>query len=200
MSAKKTTSKPTPLPSLVKAHKPTVDENAHTIAQSLNLGVRRIYQLVKEGVLPGIGRGECDIVRYLEAYVRYLQSAMSAKASIDSDGAVLSGKDQRTKLLAVQTEREELELAREKSQVIAVADYSVTIAHMIIETKARLKAVAPRVAVQLVGESSRVMIQAKIDKGIDEALADLSKSVPRFLRATVVLPGPDDDACTPLES
>jgi hypothetical protein len=45
---------------------------------------------------------------------------------------------------------------------------------MVLMTKARLLAVPARLAVDLVNETSRVMIQAKIEKAIKEALTTLA--------------------------
>ena len=46
---------------------------------------------------------------------------------------------------------------------------------MVLVTKARIMAIAPRVAPELVGETSRIMIQAKIECACKEALSYLAK-------------------------
>jgi hypothetical protein len=48
-------------------------------------------------------------------------------------------------------------------------------ADLILVTKARVLAVGARVAPELVGETSRVMIQAVIEKAHKEALSHLAK-------------------------
>ena len=47
---------------------------------------------------------------------------------------------------------------------------------LVLTTKARIMAIAPRLAPELVGETSRVMIHAKLEKALKEALATLAKS------------------------
>jgi hypothetical protein len=49
------------------------------VAQVCNLTVRRIQQLAREGVLPREAHGEYDLVACMQAYIRYLQAAMSTK-------------------------------------------------------------------------------------------------------------------------
>lgn len=70
----------------------------------------------------------------------------------------------------------EIELAKERGQLIAVADVEAAVTDLVLTTKARVMAIAPRLAPEMVGETSRVMIQAKIDKAHREALSYLAKA------------------------
>jgi hypothetical protein len=45
---------------------------------------------------------------------------------------------------------------------------------LVVMTKARILATPPRIAPEVMGESSLVMIQAKIEKGLKEALSHLA--------------------------
>ena len=67
-----------------------------------------------------------------------------------------------------------MELARERSLVISINDYERTLADLILTTKARIMAIPPRLAPDLVGETSRVMVQAKLEKACKESLAYLA--------------------------
>jgi UDP-N-acetylglucosamine transferase subunit ALG13 len=153
-------------------------ETLDDAAEALNLTPQRITQLVKEGVLPRVARGEYEVVACLRAYVRYLQRAVAQKAQMTDDGTIVTTAGQRSALLAVQLEREQLELAKEKGLVMAVTDHYQVLAHLIVETKARVMAVGARVAGLLVGETSRVMIQAKIEAEHKIALTELAAKAP----------------------
>lgn len=143
------------------------------ISQALNVSIRRVNQLTSDG-LPRESRGQYDLGKCMLWYIRYLQNALSSKASLDDDGELVSTKHQRSALLALQVERERLALAKERGEVLAIADYEQRLSHLIIETKARIMSVGPRVAPLLVGESSRMMIQATIEKAHKEALSHLA--------------------------
>lgn len=149
-------------------------------AQALNITVRRVNQLAKEGVLPREGRGDYNLGKCMAAYIRYLQAALAKKATMDEDGNVSSLQGSRQALIQVQIERERFELEREKKLHIPIATHEFIISDLIQETKARVRAVGSRISQDLVGETSRLMIQAKIEKAHDEALRQLAKLVPRL--------------------
>jgi RNA processing factor Prp31 len=48
-----------------------------------------------------------------------------------------------------------------------------------METKARMMSIPARAAADVVGETSRVMVQAKIEKRVREAMSHLSDSSPQ---------------------
>jgi len=85
-------------------------------------------------------------------------------------------------------EREGLHLLKIKGELMAVEDHLRVISDMILETKARVMAVAARVAPQLQGQTSRVMIQAVVEKALRDALTDLAERVPKFTK-----PEPSED-------
>lgn len=149
--------------------------NPDKVAQALNITPSRVHQLVKEG-LPKEGRGQFDPVKCLLWYVRYLQAALEKKAVPTLDGGFVGEREERVRLLRADADLREIELARERSQLVAFTDVEAWVTDLILTTKARVLAMAPRLAPALVGETSRVMIQAKIEKAAKEALAYLAKA------------------------
>ena len=145
------------------------------IAAVLNLEVRRIQQLVHEG-LPKKLRGRYDRDECVDFYIRYLQALVEKKAIVDPGGEVLANeRESRLRLLKADADLREIELARERSQLVTIDDVEKEMTDLVLSTKARVMAVAPRVAPELVGETSRVMAQAKIEKALKDALLNLSK-------------------------
>ena len=142
------------------------------VASALNLTRQRVQQLVKEG-LPREARGRYDAVKCMLWYVRYLQGVLEKRSMPTADGGERAD---RVRLLRAQADLKEMELARQQSSVIPVADYERTLAVIIQTTTARVMAIAPRAAVEVIGQSSRTMVQALIEKECKEALAYLSKS------------------------
>ena len=148
--------------------------NAEKIAQALNLTESRVHQLVKEG-LPKEARGQYDPVKCMWWYIRYLQRALERKAVPTLDGGFVGEREERIRLLRADADLREIELAKERSQLVSIDDVEREMTDLILTTKSRIMAVAPRLAPELLGETSRVMVHAKIDKALKEALLALSK-------------------------
>jgi phage terminase Nu1 subunit (DNA packaging protein) len=145
------------------------------IAEKLNLTPSRIQQLVQEG-LPKKLRGKYDVDECTGFYIRYLQALVEKKVIVDAGGeALASERESRLRLLRADAELREIELARERGQLVSIVDVEKEMIEMILTTKARVLAIAARVAPELVGENTRLMIQAKIDRECREALMHLSK-------------------------
>jgi phage terminase Nu1 subunit (DNA packaging protein) len=151
---------------------PTAD--AVKIAQALNLTEQRVHQLVKEG-LPKEGRGQFDPVKCMLFYIRYLQRALEKKSVPTLDGGFVGEREERVRLLRADADLREMELAKERGLLVAIQDVETEMTNLVLTTKARIMAVAPRLAADLVGETSRVMVHAKIEKALKEALLGLSK-------------------------
>jgi phage terminase Nu1 subunit (DNA packaging protein) len=143
------------------------------VAQALNLTEQRVQQLVKEG-MPKEARGQYDPVKCMLWYIRYLQAALEKKSVPVGDGAYAGEREERVRLLRADADLREIELAKERSQLVAIPDIEQMLTDLVLTTKARMMSIPPRLAPELVGETSRVMIQAKIEKAIKEALAYLA--------------------------
>jgi phage terminase Nu1 subunit (DNA packaging protein) len=145
------------------------------LAAILNLSVSRIPQLVHIG-LPKKVRGKYDQDECVGFYIRYLQALVEQKAVVGEGGEVLKNeREERLRLLRADADLREIELARERSQLVMIDDVEKDMSELVLTTKARVMAVAPRVAPEITGETSRVMVQAKIEKSLREALVHLEK-------------------------
>jgi phage terminase Nu1 subunit (DNA packaging protein) len=157
-----------------KAEKPRIVP-IKQLADILNLTESRIQQLVQEG-LPKKLRGRYDRDQCTGWYIRYLQALVEKKVIVDPGGeALASERESRLRLLRADAELREIELARERGQLVSIEDVEREMTDLILVTKARVLAVGARVAPELVGETSRVMIQAVIEKAHKEALSQLAR-------------------------
>jgi phage terminase Nu1 subunit (DNA packaging protein) len=145
------------------------------VASALNLTEQRVQQLVKKG-LPREARGRYDSVKYMLWYVRYLQGVLEKRSMPTPDDGFSGECVERVRLLRAQADLREMELTSQRSSVIPVADYERTLAIVIQTTKARVMAIAPRAAIDVTGQKSRVMVQALIEKQCKEALSYLAKA------------------------
>jgi phage terminase Nu1 subunit (DNA packaging protein) len=144
------------------------------VAQALNLDERRIQQLVKEG-LPREKRGQYDAVKCMLWYIRYLQVVIEKKAVNLGNEGFAGEREERVRLLRADADLREIELAKERGQLVAIQDVEKEMTDLVLTTKARIMAIPPRPAPELVGETSRMMVQAKLEKACKEALAYLAR-------------------------
>lgn len=158
-----------------------IDEICRVLAGDGNPPITkpRITQLAKEG-MPIVGRNQYDPVRCMYWYLGKLRRAVKSRQTENEDGSRSSTEQERKRLLRFQGDQAEVEAAKARGEAMSVADHERILADLVQETKARVRAVGPRIAADLVGETSRTMIQARLEKAHDEALIALSAVVPRY--------------------
>ena len=150
---------------------PTVDVSK--VAAFLNLDERRVQQLVKEG-MPRESRGQYDPIKCAHFYIRFLQHALEKKSVPTLDGGFVGEREERIRLLRADADLREMELAKERGLMVALPDIESMLTDLVLTTKARILAIPPRLAPELVGETSRVMIQAKLERACKESLSYLA--------------------------
>jgi phage terminase Nu1 subunit (DNA packaging protein) len=149
--------------------------NVMRVAAALNLSTQRVQQLVKEG-MPREARGQYDPIRCMRWYILYLQKAIERKTEPTLDGENSGEREARIRLLRANADLKEGELAKLRSQLVALPDVDKVTADLVRSTTARVMAIPARLAPDLVGETSRMMLQAKIEKACKEALKQLARS------------------------
>jgi phage terminase Nu1 subunit (DNA packaging protein) len=147
--------------------------SAKILANLFGITTSRIHQLVKEG-LPKESRGQYDLLKCVRWYVRFLHAAIEKKVVPMGDSYV-GEREERIRSIRADADLKEIELAQKRSQLVSIQDVERSMTDLVLTTKARVMAVAPRLAPDLVGEDSRVMAHAKIEKALKEALLGLSK-------------------------
>jgi hypothetical protein len=153
---------------------PTMLVNIEKLAKALNITGRRIQHLVKVEGMPRGDRGRYDLGACMLFYIRYLQGVIEKRSANVGGGEMLGLNDQRVRGLRADAELKEMELALRRGQTANLLDVRRAISDLVLMTKARLLAVPPRLAVEVMGEGSRVMIQAKIEAAVKDALNQLA--------------------------
>jgi phage terminase Nu1 subunit (DNA packaging protein) len=144
------------------------------VADALNLKPRRVQYLVKEG-LPQESRGQYDPVKCLLWYVRYLQAKLNQKDAPAGERGDAGERQERVRRLRADCEMKEFHLAERRKKLVAVTDVERAVSELVFLVKARMLAIPPRLADELMGVTGRVMRQALIEKAIHEALVQISK-------------------------
>jgi phage terminase Nu1 subunit (DNA packaging protein) len=144
------------------------------LSRILQLTPRRIQQLVKLG-MPKLGPNRYPLEECATFYIDFLQKNLERKGADMADGTLTLFREEKSRTMRVAAELKELELARKRALVVTVEDSKKAFedfAHMI---KARVRAIPPRLADEVLGETSRSMVQAIIEKAIDGALSLAAK-------------------------
>lgn len=159
----------------------TIDEICRILAGDGNEPITkpRITQLVKEG-MPIVGRNQYDPIKCMFWYIGKLRRSVKARQTENDDGSRSSIEQERKRLIKAQADIQEVERAKALGLAMSTTDHERILSDMVQEFVARIRAVPARVAPDVVGETSRTMIQAKFEKGIDEALGQVASKVPRF--------------------
>lgn len=143
---------------------------AVVLADVFNLTPRRLQQLVKEG-LPKATKNKYPLIACTKWYVRFLQNALEKKGAPMGDGSYTLFREEKGRTMRVTAELKELELAERRGLLVTVEDSKHAMEQIVHMLKARLRALPPRLAAELTGENSKIMIQSITATRIDEALA-----------------------------
>jgi phage terminase Nu1 subunit (DNA packaging protein) len=147
--------------------------NVKQIAKLMNLTPRRVQQLAKEG-LPREAKGKYDASKAMQFYIRYLQKALEQKATPDGDGKYTALTGERTRTMRADAELKEIQVAEKRRDLVAVSDVKKALLDLVHMTKARVLATPAQIAAEVTGETSRIIVQGKIDKKLKEALSHLA--------------------------
>ena len=169
------------------AHKKTVSRRVPTwigkiadVARELNIGERYVYDLQKRG-LPRVEAGRYNIPKCFRWYVRYLQRKLVERAHPESgDGSVPgpAAGETRHKLLSIEAELKQIELAEKREQLISIEKVQKDLEAIVVEIRTRILALPPRLAAEVLGETDLAVSQVKIERSLKGALDVLSQFDP----------------------
>jgi hypothetical protein len=149
-------------------------------ARELNIGPRYIYDLQKRG-LPRVKAGRYNIPKCFRWYVRYLQRKLVERALPETgDGSVAgpAAGETRHKLLSIEAELKQIELAEKREQLISIDRVEKDLAKIVTEVRTRILALPPRLAAEVLGETDLAVSQVKIERSLKGALTALSQFDP----------------------
>jgi hypothetical protein len=154
-------------------------------ARELHIGPRYIYDLAKQG-FPRVSPGRYNIPKCFRFYVRYLQRKLVERAHPETgDGAIAkSGAGEtRHKLLSIEAELKQIELAEKREQLISIERVEKDLAKIVTEVRTRILALPPRLAAEILGETDLAVSQVRIERSLKNALECLSEFNPDEVEA-----------------
>lgn len=104
-----------------------------------------------------------------------MQAAIEKKTVPTGDGDYVTLKEERTRLLRAKAELKQIEVAKRRGLLVSLTDVESEMADLVLTAKARILAIPARVSAE--HETSRVMIQAKLEKAAEEALEPMVRHV-----------------------
>ena len=162
-----------------------------TLAQIINIGVVRIQQLAKLGVVVKSARGQYDLFPSITGYVRYLQegnSGTSSASGSEEDGEVSSDDyhKHRARLYKAKADAAELEAMLLRGRLHDADAVRKVMEDMISASRAKMLGVSRKVSGKVKGLTELVEIEATIDEAIHQALNELTHYDPsRFTQQTI---------------
>lgn len=140
-----------------------------TIAKLLLISERRVQQLSAEGVFPKAQRGRYELVPVVQGYIRFLQ-----ERSIRSDAVPIDYHVEKARLTKAQADLAELQVARERADVVSVAQLEKNLGNLFAEVQTSVRNIPGRVVSALVGQTDERSIKRVLMTEIDQALARLA--------------------------
>jgi hypothetical protein len=140
----------------------------------MNVTPRHVQRLASESGMPRVTRGRYDAGKCLLWYIRYLQDALTAGAVVTPDGAHLGLRDERARSIRADAELKEIKLGEKRRTLVSLGHVKKAFVDLALMTKARIMATPPRIAPEIMGETSRVMIQAIVERHLKDALNHLA--------------------------
>jgi phage terminase Nu1 subunit (DNA packaging protein) len=142
------------------------------VAKALNVTVRRVNQLVHEG-MPREDRGKYDLAQCMLWYIRYLQKALERREVPTDDGVGASLRVERQRLIRTQADHAELDLAVARAELVPIATYEQNVSRQIMAARQHFLTLPARIAPQLEGEN-RNIIRTRLDLAVRGALTAMA--------------------------
>lgn len=154
------------------------------VAKWLLCSERQVQLLVQKG-LPKEAHGQYDLLEVFKWYVQYLAD----KKKDDDENGLEKEQERWTKAKA---DLSEIELSKARGELVPIEVYETQLASQIMAARQHILGLPAKLSPQLEGET-RLVIRAKLSKGINECLLQLSTSAPDLVEVPKE-PAPDGDS------
>lgn len=139
---------------------------ASTLADLLGLSSNRVHKLAAEGVVQKAARGQYLLRESVAAYITYARDNPGGRRLKDPEQA-----DEKRRLTKAQADMAELKLAQSRDELVPVEDVRREWRGLALDLRARLLAIAPRVAAAVGLDRNAA---ATLDSEIRHALEDIA--------------------------
>ena len=136
------------------------------MAKLLDIEPRRVQQLARQGIIKKNGRGKYDLLLCAREYIRYLHGQSGEKRDAHAE---------KTRLLAAQADKQEMENAVRRGELLPADQVSHGIVAVVSNLKARIRAIPVKVAPLAATMSRAAEVADIIAEEIDQALTEIAR-------------------------
>jgi len=146
-----------------------------TISKLLMLSERRCQQLVNDGVIPKQDRGQYDLVKSVQGYVKFLRErAFGGVGNTDMHS-------EKTRLVIAQANIAEMNDAEMRSDLVRTEDVRRAIFTAARSIRNSIQTISDRLSVSIAGMNDHHDIHELMDNEINQVLEDMGKDWGAFL-------------------
>jgi len=141
------------------------------VASMCNISERRVYQLVKTGVIPKSESGRFPLARAVRSYVIYLQGLA------DGSGNSVDLEEAKRRKLAAEAALSELELKRAESRVIPTVAHLALVDAIYATTRAAFLSLSNNLTPQLASANTPAKLKHSLETHARSCLAELAETL-----------------------
>lgn len=153
-------------------------DDVENIAKALNITVRRVQQLVQEGVLSKTARGKYNLTECVRNYDNYLkqlgQTSQADEYQLDPEANSDLNKE-KLRLTKAKADKAELEMKILEGEYISVNNVEFEWSNLLIAFRSKMLAIPVKFAPRLINITSAATIQRMLEDEIYAGLLELSK-------------------------
>lgn len=135
------------------------------LAKILMIGVRRVQQLAKEGIIPKTEKGRYALIPAVQGYIRFLQERSMSANSVPEDY-----RTEKARLTKAQAEIAEIELAQKRGELAPVADFEKATEAIMRTIRTNMMNIPQRAVTRLLGETDETTFKDVLQDEIRQAL------------------------------
>lgn len=149
--------------------------NTKSIAKMFNMTERNVRYLVEEGVISRVNHGRYDLIDTVSRYITFLKMSFDG---IDENKVLESLEYEKWLHEKAKREKAEIELAHIKKEMHKADEVEKVQNHMVMAFRSKMLSLPSKIALRLASEDDPKMIEALLERDINEALSELAEYDP----------------------
>lgn len=142
--------------------------NLINLSKALGISERHAENLKKEGIIVQVAHGKFDVRQSIENYYARKYKAIAKKSEIDFN-------TEKAYLTKAQRELAELELSKEREEVILAIDIEKTLTKMLLTFRSRVLDLPAKIAPQVIRQKDLATIEKIVKAEVYVCLTELAE-------------------------
>ncbi|MED3876197.1 hypothetical protein [Lysinibacillus capsici] len=149
--------------------------NTKIISKMFNMTERNVRYLVEEGVIARVAHGRYDLIDTVSRYITFLKMSYDG---IDENKVMESLEYEKWLHEKAKREKAEIELAHIKKEMHKADEVEKVLNHMVMSFRSKMLSLPSKVALLLASKDDPKVIEALLERDINQALAELAEYDP----------------------